>query len=168
MQQVPVFLSKQRNHSAGFTLIELLIVMGLVGFLLGITVYGFVRQASSAKAVQYIEGLAQDINLARSMAMSKGQRIQVLFNSVSGAAGSSYTLINLDAPPPNPAPTPQVSKDITLTGVAAGDNLICSTTGFCLGQNSAGATKVISTITATAGATTRTMDITVLGLTRVQ
>ena len=163
-RQQPRPLTRAR---AGFTLVELLVVMSILGILLALGSYGLVRQAQSATAVGYVEGLAQDINLARSVAMSKGRDTKVAFTSVAGA---TYTVTSTD--PSTNAPVvlvvPKSASQVTLSGVMAGDSIICTFGGTCTAQDSAGTPKVISTITASAANTTRTLSITVLGLTRIE
>jgi prepilin-type N-terminal cleavage/methylation domain-containing protein len=150
---------------AGFTLVELLVVMAFAGLMLGLASYGYVSNMNKARSNGFIEALAQDINQARSSAMAKSVRTQILFTSAN-----AYTISNLDTNGVAivPAIVSNSNATVTMSGVNAGDKIICQSTGFCFAYTSAGALKTIDHIDFTANGSTRTLTITVLGLTRVE
>ena len=148
---------------AGFTLLELLVVMAIIGILAGLASLYLVHNNTQAQARSFMDGLAQDINLARSTAMARSQSTEVLFTSAS-----SYQVINLEyVPGPRVLVTSQPTT-VTLSGVATGDAIICRSGGFCFGYDGSGALKTIASISASGNGVTRTLSITALGLTRLE
>jgi prepilin-type N-terminal cleavage/methylation domain-containing protein len=158
--------SKLQSRTAGFTLLEMLVVMAIAGILLAVMGVAYQSNLKNSKSADFIEALAQDINLARSNAMAKGQNTQVDFVSVS-----SYKVSLVDgsgaliAPPLVPLKT---DTTVTMSGFTAGDKLVCTSRGFCTAYSSANALKTINQISCTANGKTRVMSITVLGLTRLE
>jgi len=154
-----------RRATAGFTLIELLFTLAIIGILTAIGAYALVNSLNTARTNSFVEALAQDINLARSTAMAKGQRVQIQFDSTN-----TYTVSMLNVS--NQVITPALAKNtnaaVVISGIDIGDKLICSTTGFCLAYTSAGGLKTIDHVDITASGKTRTLSITVLGLTRTE
>lgn len=151
------------NHEQGYTLLELLVVIAIIGVLAGLADYTLVKRTENARNTQFVEVLGQDLNFARSLAMSRSQRTQLAFDSLS-----SYTVTYPDLPT-TPAISAQSNTKVTLGNVSIGDKIICTSTGFCLGYTAGNALKTINSITAaTAGQATKTLSITVLGLARVE
>ncbi|MBF0193010.1 MAG: GspH/FimT family pseudopilin [Magnetococcales bacterium] len=74
--------------SCGFTLIELVLIIVIVGIL---TVIVSAKWPGEAIALQsYRENLAADINLARSMAISRSETITIKNSTING----SYTIVD--------------------------------------------------------------------------
>ncbi|GMA15367.1 pilus assembly FimT family protein [Deinococcus metallilatus] len=151
-----------KRQVAGFTLLEILVVLAVASILLSIGGWLFSRQIRDARSMDFVEALAQDINLARSVAMAKGQRTQVEFVSAN-----QYVVKNLDAAG-QPVLASQKNTSVTISGVNVGDKLICSSGGFCLGYTAAGAMKTLNQVSCTFNGKTRVLSITVLGLTRIE
>jgi prepilin-type N-terminal cleavage/methylation domain-containing protein len=74
--------------SHGFTLIELILVIVIVGILTVIVVAKWPGEAISLQS--YRENLAVDINLAKSMAISRGEAITIKNSTTTG----SYTIVD--------------------------------------------------------------------------
>ncbi|MBF0358270.1 MAG: GspH/FimT family pseudopilin [Magnetococcales bacterium] len=73
------------KNSSGFTLIELVLVMLLVGIL---TVVVSARWPGSSITLQsYADHLNADLDLARSMALSRGESV-----TIKSSAGNSYSI----------------------------------------------------------------------------
>ena len=127
--------SRSRTHQQGFTLVELLVVVAILGVLLLLGSFSYVRSVSNARNVNFVEALAQDINSARSLAMAKGVNTQVQFTSLN-----SYTVTRFDASnqPISPPSVTNTNTAVTMSGIGVGDKLVCSSTGFCLAYTSAG------------------------------
>ncbi|OLV16861.1 hypothetical protein BOO71_0010573 [Deinococcus marmoris] len=137
-------------------------MLAILGILLSIGGLILSKQINEARNMDFVEALAQDINLARSVAMAKGQRTQIEFVSAS-----KYEVKNLDAAG-QPVLSTQTNASVTMTGINLGDKLICSSSGFCLGYTAGGAMKTLSQVACTYGQKTRVLKITVLGLTRIE
>ncbi len=152
--------SKQRTE--GFTLLEMLLVLAVAAILMAVGGLMLSKQINDARNLDFVENLAQDINLARSVAMAKGQRTQIQFTSTSG-----YVVKNLDAAG-QPVLSTRTNASVVMTGINVNDKLICSSSGFCLAYTSGGVMKTLSQVNCTYGAKTRVLRLTVLGLTRIE
>lgn len=150
------------RRSAGYTLLELLVVMAVAGILLAVGGLMLSRQLSDARSMDFVEALAQDINLARSVAMARGERTEIQFTSAN-----RYVVRNLDAAG-QPVLASQTNAAVTISAVNVGDRLTCYSSGFCLGSTSGGAAKTISQVKCTFNGKTRVLSLTVLGLTRTE
>ena len=86
-------MSSPNGHrrTAGFTLLEMLVVMAIAGILLAIVGVALQSSMRNARSSDFIDSLAQDINLARSLAMAKGKKTQIDFVSAS-----AYKVSKLD------------------------------------------------------------------------
>ncbi|GGR07612.1 pilus assembly FimT family protein [Deinococcus ruber] len=151
-----------RYRQSGFTVLELLVVMAIIGILSAVAFIALTKRNNQLQNLQFIEKLGQDINYARSIAMAKGQKVQIQFNSLNG-----YTVTNIESSPQMTIATASNSQ-VALGNISLGDKIVCSSTGFCFGYTSANALKTISSITATTGTNTKTLSITLLGLTRIE
>lgn len=156
--------SASHRRTAGFTLLEMLVVMAIAGILLAIIGVTYQNNLRNAKSSDFIEALAQDINLARSTAMAKGRDVQV---ELTTASAYQVTSVN---PVTNKVYTlaSNANTSVLMSGFTAGDKIVCSSRGFCLAQSSSGAGTTINQISCTANGKTRVMSITVLGLTRME
>lgn len=157
--------SGRLRATSGFTLIELLFTLAILGILTAIGAYALVNSMTTARNNSFIEALAQDINLARSTAMAKSKKVQVEFTSTN-----TYTVNALDTnnQPVTPALATNTNASVVMSGINAGDKLICSSVGFCLAYTSAGTLKTIDHVDIAANGKTRTLSITILGLTRTE
>lgn len=152
--------SKQRTQA--FTLLEMLLVLAVAAILMSIGGLLLSKQINDARSLDFVETLAQDINLARSVAMAKGQRTQIQFTSTS-----RYVVKNLDAAG-QPVLSTRTNASVVMTGINVNDKLICSSSGFCLGYTAGGALKTLSQVNCTYRGKTRVLRLTVLGLTRIE
>ena len=161
----PMTAFRTRARTTGFTLVELLVVIAFLGIMLVIGSFSYVSSIKNANNVGFVEGLAQDINKARSTAMAKGVRTQIVFTSAN-----TYSVSKLDAAgnPVSPPIGGDTNANVTMSGINAGDKLICTSIGFCLAYTSAGVLKTISYVDFAYNGKTRRLTITVLGLTRVE
>ena len=75
----PMTAFRTRARTTGFTLVELLVVIAFLGIMLLIGSFSYVSSVKNANNVGFVEELAQDINKARSTAMAKGFRTQIVF-----------------------------------------------------------------------------------------
>jgi len=155
----------RRQHLQAYTLIELLVVLGVVGVLLSVGVSGYWSRVNSERSGTFAQGLAQNINLARSLAMAQGRDTRITF-----VTASSYIVEQQALAPATTWSTRAQGDDsaVTMSGVNAGDQITCKTSGFCLGYNSSGGLKTIGSITCVTSRRSVRLSITVLGLTRVE
>jgi len=155
----------RRKHLQAYTLIEMLVVLGIIGVLLSIGVSGYWNRVNGERSASFAQSLAQDINLARSIAMAQGRPTRVTFNTASSyivaqqAAGSTTTWNTR---------TQRSDSAVTLSGVNVGDQITCTSSGFCLGYDSTGALKTINSVTCVTPRRSVRLSITVLGLTRIE
>ena len=161
----PMTAFRTRARTTGFTLVELLVVIAFLGIMLLIGSFSYVSSVKNANNVGFVEELAQDINKARSTAMAKGFRTQIVFTSAN-----TYSVSKLDAAgnPVNPPLGGDTNANVTMSGIDAGDKLICTSIGFCLAYTSVGVLKTIDHVDFAYNGKTRRLTITVLGLTRVE
>lgn len=161
----PMTAFRTRVRTTGFTLVELLVVIAFLGIMLLIGSFSYVSSVKNANNVGFVEELAQDINKARSTAMAKGVRTQIVFTSAN-----TYSVSKLDAAgnPVSPPLGGDTNANVTMSGIDAGDKLICTSIGFCLAYTSAGVLKTINHVDFAYNGKTRRLTITVLGLTRVE
>jgi prepilin-type N-terminal cleavage/methylation domain-containing protein len=156
--------SRIRSRTAGFTLLEMLVVMTIAGILLAVVGVAYQSNLRSSRSADFIESLAQDINLARSTAMAKGKDVQVELTNTS-----SYRVTTLDTSNATVVLVPlKTDSTVTMSGFTAGDKIICTSRGFCNAYSSTSTLKTINQISCTANGKTRIMSITVLGLTRME
>ncbi len=97
--------------------------------------------------------------------MAKSKKVQVQFTS-----NNTYTVNALDTSnqPVTPALATNTNASVVMSGINVGDKLICSSVGFCLAYTSAGTLKTIDHVDIAANGKTRTLSITILGLTRTE
>ena len=152
-------------RTAGFTLAELLVVVAILGILLLVGSYSYVKSVRNSNNAAFVEALAQDINRARSTSMAKGMKTLVTFTSAT-----EYVTAQLNTATPPVATRLAGTKNtaVTMSDVDPGDYLQCSPTGFCLAYNASGALKTIDHVNVSYNGKTRRLTITVLGLTRVE
>lgn len=72
-------MMKTREQITGFTLIELLLVIAVAGLLVAVTVPAFVDIGRGSRMKAAVNQLTGTLNLARQMAITKREKIHVLF-----------------------------------------------------------------------------------------
>ncbi|GEM46999.1 pilus assembly FimT family protein [Deinococcus cellulosilyticus] len=148
------------HRHKGFTLIELLVVLVVVGILLGIAGYMMMGTLQNSRASNFVQGLVQDINVARSRTVTTGVPYRIELTS-----SNTYKVYK------NVSNTWQLQKQrsnttVTLGGFTAGSKLDFSTRGFMTSTNSSGSAVSIPKITATAPKYSKTILVTALGVAR--
>lgn len=73
----------------GFTLLELLIVISIVGILASVAVPSFKSSLTKNKRSAESENIIRDINIARSEAIKRGQRVVLCTGDTSGCNNST-------------------------------------------------------------------------------
>lgn len=158
-------MKSSNKYTRAYTLIELLVVLGIIGILLSVSVSGYWNRVNGERSATFAQGLSQDINLARSIAMAQGRPTRVTFNT-----SSSYIAQQQSVASATTWNTRSQGSDsaVTLSGVNVGDQIICTSSGFCLGYDASGNLKTIDSITCVTSKRSVRLSITVLGLARIE